>query len=118
MIHFKNKTKPKPRQKPPSCIKDFESTTLPLSKDKLIPPIKRSWFTAKLYKIVAQTFPLEGLTPLDYGQTQSSNFLKIKWFDREQVLDIFDKIENRDNSDTEDIDIDDSDEDSNNDSEI
>ena len=118
MIHFKNKTKPKPRQKPPSCIKDFESTTLPLSKDKLIPPIKPSWFTAKLYKIVAQTFPLEGLTPLDYGQTQSSNFLKIKWFDREQVLDIIGKIENRDNSDTKDIDIDDSDEDSNNDSEI
>ena len=44
--------------------------------------------------------------------------MKIKWFDREQVLDIIDKIENRVNSDTEDIDIDDSDEDSNNDSEI
>lgn len=113
MIHFKIKLNQNLVRNLPVA-----STTLTLCKDKLIQPIKRSWFTAKPYKIVAQTFPLEGLTPLDYGQTQSSNFLKIKWFDREQVLYINDKIENRDNSDTVNIDIEDSDEDSNNDSKI
>ena len=79
---------------------------------------KRSWFIAKLYKMAAQPFPLEELTPYDYCWTLSSNFLTVKWFDVEQVPDIIGKIEYRDDSDTEDSDIDDSDEESERDSEI
>ena len=43
----------------------------------------RSWFIAKLYKMAAQPFALEGLTPYGYGWTLSSNFLTVKWFDVE-----------------------------------
>ena len=67
--------------------------------------------------MAAQPFPLEPLTPLDYGRTLSSNFLTVKWFDGEQMPDIIDKIEHRDDSDAEDSDIDDSDEESESDSE-
>ena len=67
--------------------------------------------------MAAQPFPLEALTPLDYGRTLSSNFLAVKWFDGEQMLDIIDKIEHRDDSDAENSDIDDSDEESESDSE-
>ena len=73
---------------------------------------------AKLYKMAAQPFPLEGLTPLDYGWTLSSNFLTVKQFDGEQMPDVFDKIGYRDDSDAEDKDIGDSDEESKSDSEI
>ena len=79
---------------------------------------KRNWFIAKLYKMAARSFPLEGLTPFDYGWILSSNFLTIKWFDVEQVPEVIDKIEYRDDSDTEDSDVDDSDEKSKSDSEI
>ena len=67
----------------------------------------RSWFIAKLYKVAAQSFALEGLTPYDYGWTLSSNFLTVKWFDVEQVPDVIGKIEYRDDSDAEDSDIND-----------
>ena len=73
---------------------------------------------AKLYKMAAQPFPLEGLTPLDYGWTLSSNFLTVKQFDGEQMPDVVDKIGYRDDSDAEDKDIGDSDEESKSDSEI
>ena len=79
---------------------------------------KVSWFIAKLYKLAAQPFPLQGLTPFDYGWTLSSNFLTVNWFDAEQVPDVIDKIEYKDDSDAEDSDIDDSDEESESDSEI
>ena len=79
---------------------------------------KLSWFIAKLYKMAAQLFPLEGLTSFDYGWTLSSNFLTVKWFDVEQVPDVNDKIEYKDDSDAKDSDIDDSDEESESDSEI
>ena len=68
--------------------------------------------------MVVQPFSLEGLTRLDYGWTLLSNFLTIKWFDGEQVFDVTDKIEFRDNSDTENSDIDDTDEERDIDSEI
>ena len=68
--------------------------------------------------MAAQPFSLEWLTPLDYGWTPSSKFQTVKWFDGEQVPDVIDKNEYRDDSDAEDSDIDDSDEESESDSEI
>lgn len=79
---------------------------------------KQSQFIVKLYKIAAQPFPLEGLTPFDYGWTLSRNLLTVKWFDGEEVPDVADKIECRGGSDPEDSDIDYSDEESKSDSEI
>ena len=73
---------------------------------------------AKLYKMAAQPFPLEGLTPLDYGWTLSSNFLTVKQFDGKQLPGVIDKIEHRDDSDAEDKDIEYSVEESKSDSEI
>ena len=117
-IHFENKTKPKPSQKPLNFIKGIEPTALPPGKDVLIQHIKQSWLIAKLNKMALQPFPLEGLTPIYYGWTLSINFLTVKWFDGEQVPDRIDKIEYRDDSDAEDSETDDSDEESESDSEI
>ena len=68
--------------------------------------------------MAAQPFPLEGLTPFDYGWALSSNFLTVKWLDVEQVSDVIDKIKYKDDSDDEDSDIDDSDQESESDGEI
>lgn len=68
--------------------------------------------------MAAQPFALEGLTPIDYGWTLSSNFLGVKWFDVEEVPNVIGKIENNDNSEAENSDIDDSDEESESDREI
>ena len=68
--------------------------------------------------MAAQSFLQEGLISFDYGCAQSSNFLTFKWFDGEQVPDIIDKIEYRDDSDGEDSDIEDSDKEGESDSEI
>ena len=62
--------------------------------------------------MAARPFLLECLTPFDYSWTLSSNFLTVKWFEGEQVPDVIDKIEYRDDSDAEESDIDDSDEES------
>ena len=99
-------------------MKGIEPTFFPSCKDVLIQHIKRSWFILKLYKMAAQPFPLEGLTPLDYGWTLSTNFLTVKWFDEKQVSNVIDKIRCRGDSDAKDSDIDDSDEESESDSEI
>ena len=48
----------------------------------------------------------EGLAPLNYDQTLSTDFLTIKWFDEEQVPDVIHKIEYRDDSDAGDSDND------------
>ena len=61
----------------------------------------------------AQFFPLEGLTPLDYGGVLSSNLLAIKCLDV-----VTDEIDYRDDSDVGDSDTNDSDEESENDTEI
>ena len=55
--------------------------------------------------MAVQPFPLEGLTPLDYGWALSNNVLTIKWFDGRQVPEVIDKIEYRDDSDAKDNDI-------------
>ena len=47
-------------------IKGIEPTTLPPCKDVLI------------QQMAAKPFPLQGLAPLDYGWTLSSNFLTVK----------------------------------------
>ena len=76
-------------QKPFNCIKSIETTTFPPCIDVLIKHIKRCWLIAKLYKMAAQPFPLEGLTPFDYRCILSSNFLTVKWFDGyHQVTDV------------------------------
>lgn len=61
----------------------------------------------------AHFFPLEGLTPLDYGGVLSSNLLAIKCLDV-----VTDEIDYRDDSDVGDSDTNDSDEESENDTEI
>ena len=57
-----------------------------------------------------QPFLQEGLAPLNYDWTLSTNLLTIKRFDEEQVPDVIHKTEYRDDSDAGDSDIDDSDE--------
>ena len=47
--------------------------------------IKRSWFIAKLYKNAAVADPLANYTLLDYGFELIDNYVRIKWFDGEQV---------------------------------
>ena len=59
-IHFGNKAKPKPSQKPFNCIECIGPTTFSLYKDVLIQHIKPSWFIAKLYKMAAQPFHRKG----------------------------------------------------------
>ena len=61
----------------------------------------------------AHFFPLEGLTPLDYGGVLSSNLLAIKCLDV-----VTDEIDYRDDSDVGDSGTNDSDEESENDAEI
>ena len=61
----------------------------------------------------AHFFPLEGLTPLDYGGVLSSNLLAIKCLDV-----VTDEIDYRDDSDVGDSDTNESDEESENDTEI
>ena len=58
--------------------------------------------------MAVQPFPLEGLTPLDYGWALSNNVLTVTWFDGEQVPEVIDKIEHKDDSDAKDNDIDNS----------
>lgn len=117
-IHFENKNKPKYCLKPVSCIKGIEPTTFPPFDHILIQYLKRSWFIAKLYKMSPQPSPLKRLTALDYGWTLSNNFLTVKWFDGKQMSNVIDKIEYIDDSNTEDGEIDDSDEESESDSNI
>ena len=114
-IHFRNKAKPKPSQKPLNCIKGIDATNFPRYKDVLIQHIKWSLF---IVKIAAQPFSQEELTPLDYGWKLSTSFLTAKRFDEEQVPDVIHKIEYRDDSDAEDSDNDDSDGENESDSKI
>ena len=58
--------------------------------------------------MAVQSLPLEGLTPLDYGWALSNNVLTVTWFDGEQVPEVIDKIEHKDDSDAKDNDIDNS----------
>ena len=92
----------------------IEPTTFPLSKNVSIQHIKRNWFIDNLYKMTVQLFPIEGLTPLGLRWTLPSNLLTIKWFDAEQVSDVIDQIEYKDESGAEDSDIDDPDEENEN----
>ena len=64
-LHFEEKTKPKPSQRPLDCTKSVEPTTFPPCKRVLLEHIKRSWFIAKLYKSSSEAYPLQNITPID-----------------------------------------------------
>ena len=84
-LHFKSKCKPKEAGKPLDCLKNVDPCLFPPCKQVLMQQIKRSWFIAKLYKNAAVADPLANYTLLDYGFELIDNYVRIKWFDGEQV---------------------------------
>ena len=84
-LHFKSKCKPKEAAKPLDCLKNVDPCLFPPCKQVLMQQIKRSWFIAKLYKNAAVADPLANYALLDYGFELIDNYVRIKWFDGEQV---------------------------------
>ena len=90
-LHYVEKNKLNCIERPSRNIKSVEPTTFLPFRSILTQHNKRDWYIAKLYRSASEAYPMNELTPIDYGWKllDASNFLTFMWFKGQQVRKLF-----------------------------
>ena len=82
-------------------LKSVDPSLFPPCRIVLLQQIRRTWYTAKLYKNATALDPVAGYTSLDYGFELVDGCMQVRWYCGEQVPP---EVEEDDNVDEDEID--------------